>query len=157
MRDYYTEYELFEHKERSLHERRCIDGRITGCGNCVGYCKYCEHPGFLTQRQREQHDCINKQCRYYLPKTKKNRVKKNKDIRPEMLTSVAKYYSEEIDDLRVMRSYLKGDRWVINYITVFGDHNLSNIEKSIEQSTGLPVKMERLNYSFDRCVELILQ
>lgn len=54
----------------SPHHRRCIDGKNTGCGNCVGYCKYNGHPGYLTKELRKKHDCIKKGCNYYVPKTK---------------------------------------------------------------------------------------
>lgn len=53
----------------SPHHRRCINGKITGCGNCVGYCKYNGHPGYLTKELRKQHDCVKKDCNYYVPKT----------------------------------------------------------------------------------------
>jgi hypothetical protein len=49
---------------------RCIDGRRTNCGNCVGYCRYAGHEGFLTRQQRKEHNCIVKRCDYYLPKPK---------------------------------------------------------------------------------------
>ncbi len=54
----------------SPHHRRCIDGRITGCGNCVGYCSFRDHPGYLTKDLRKKHDCIKKACNYYVPKAK---------------------------------------------------------------------------------------
>ena len=54
----------------SPHHRRCINGRKTGCGNCIGYCKYSGHPGYLTKELRKEHDCIKKGCNYYVPKTK---------------------------------------------------------------------------------------
>ena len=56
--------------DNSPHHRRCIDGKVTGCGNCVGYCKFHEHPGYLTKNLRKQHDCIKKGCNYYVPKSK---------------------------------------------------------------------------------------
>ena len=80
---YSAEDSLYTHYEKcskSRINRRCIDGSITGCGNCVGYCQFKGHPGFLTQKQREEHDCINKQCFYYLPKPKRSRCEKNVDI-----------------------------------------------------------------------------
>lgn len=52
------------------HRRRCIDGKITGCGNCVGFCKFNGHPGYLTKELRKKHDCIKKACHYYVPKAK---------------------------------------------------------------------------------------
>lgn len=50
------------------HHRRCIDGKITGCGKCVGYCNYDGHPGYLTKELRKEHDCIKKGCNYYISK-----------------------------------------------------------------------------------------
>ena len=50
------------------HHRRCINGKITGCGNCVGYCNYSGHPGYLTKELRKNHNCIKKGCNYYIPK-----------------------------------------------------------------------------------------
>ena len=61
-------YRSYEAKMQQPHRRRCIDGKITGCGNCIGYCQYREHPGYLTKELRKQHNCIKKGCRYYLPK-----------------------------------------------------------------------------------------
>lgn len=63
-----TEYELLEEQCHSKFDRRCIDGRIRGCGKCVGYCKNVDHPGFLTRDQRKEHDCIGKGCHYYVSK-----------------------------------------------------------------------------------------
>lgn len=31
----------------SGYNRKCIDGKITSCSNCVGYCQYNKHPGFF--------------------------------------------------------------------------------------------------------------
>ena len=59
-----------EKRQGAPHHRRCIDGKITGCGNCVGYCTFQEHPGYLTKQLRKEHDCIKKNCHYYQPKEK---------------------------------------------------------------------------------------
>lgn len=64
-------YVYYDKIYSSSYNRRCIDGKITGCGNCVGYCTYIEHSGFLTKQQRQEHNCIKKNCFYYLPKPKK--------------------------------------------------------------------------------------
>ena len=52
------------------YNRRCIDGHITGIGNCVGYCLYEGHPGYLTKSLRKEHDCIKKNCYHYEPKVR---------------------------------------------------------------------------------------
>lgn len=52
------------------YNRRCIDGTVTGCGKCVGYCTFYEHEGFLTKELRKKHDCLRKGCRYYVARVK---------------------------------------------------------------------------------------
>lgn len=63
-------YSSIEQTQKSPHHRRCINGQITGCGNCVGYCSFHEHPGYLTQQLRKEHNCIKKGCHYYRAKEK---------------------------------------------------------------------------------------
>ena len=63
-------YQLAERKFGDSHDRRLIDGTITSCGKCVGYCMFQDHPGFLTKQQRQAHNCITKQCMYYAAKPK---------------------------------------------------------------------------------------
>ena len=45
-----------------------MDGRVYGCSKCVGYCRYYGHPGFLTGKLRQEHDCLGKGCAHYVPK-----------------------------------------------------------------------------------------
>ena len=69
-------YDYFDRKQKNSYNRRCIDGHITGCGKCIGYCTYQEHSGFLTKQLRKEHNCINKGCFYYLPKPKYEKQQK---------------------------------------------------------------------------------
>lgn len=69
------DYSYFDNKQNHTHNRRTIDGTITGCGKCVGYCQFSEHSGFLTKEQRKEHNCIGKGCHYYLSKPKTEKVK----------------------------------------------------------------------------------
>ena len=63
-------FSSIEKNQHSPHRRICIDGRITGSGNTVGYCRFKEHPGYLTKALRKEHDCVKKGCYYYSPKSK---------------------------------------------------------------------------------------
>lgn len=63
-----NEYHIYEMQTGDRFRLRCIDGRRTSCGNCVGYCRYSGHEGFLTRELRKEHNCLGKQCDYYLPK-----------------------------------------------------------------------------------------
>lgn len=80
-----SDYMSVERKQRSPHRRRCIDGKTTGCGSCVGYCTFIEHPGYLTQQLRKTHNCIKKGCHYYRPKEKPAAAQ------PYLVTVLSKY------------------------------------------------------------------
>ena len=147
-------YVQHEKQSNSRINRRCIDGSLTGCGNCVGYCQYQEHPGFLTQQLRKKHHCINKQCRYYLPKPPKEKHEKIEDISANLL-SLAKQSLGGIDDLCVLNTRHENSMWVIGYITVFGQYNFTEVEEKIQEKSGFTVVLQKLDYSFERCVELI--
>ncbi len=70
---YSSEWNTYSAKERqcrSDYNRRAIDGRIIGSCKCVGYCDYDGHPGFLNEKLRKKHDCIKKNCLYYIAKPK---------------------------------------------------------------------------------------
>lgn len=59
---------LLRTKMQGKINRVCINGQVTSCGNCVGFCRYNGHPGFLTREMRKEHNCIKKGCLYYLAK-----------------------------------------------------------------------------------------
>ena len=147
----YTEYEK---RSPSRTTRRCIDGRITGCGNCVGYCQYIDHPGFLTANQREEHDCINKKCNYYIPKPHTPR-RNIQEEETSLIPRLAQQSVAEYDDLRIMNATQHDHIWIIGYVTVFGEYNFTSIEEQLQKEVGVAVSMQKLNYSFERCVELM--
>ena len=149
-------YLNYEKQSKSRINRRCIDGTVTGCGNCVGYCQYREHPGFLTENLRKEHDCINKQCYYYIAKPQRTKIEKNKDI-SIVLMDLARKLSADIDDFRVINAYQTEIGWVIGYITVFSKQSYSNIANAIQKTVGIQVMMKKMNYTFERCVELICE
>lgn len=68
-----NEYHDYEVQTGDRFCLRCINGHRTSCGNCVGYCRYSGHEGFLTRELRKEHNCLGKQCDYYLPKPRKKR------------------------------------------------------------------------------------
>lgn len=64
-------YEYYEKSSPSVYARKSIDGSIVGCSNCVGFCQFEGHPGFLTKKQRKQHNCISKKMFLLHIKTEK--------------------------------------------------------------------------------------
>ena len=147
-------YIQYENSSKSQVNRRCIDGTITGCGNCVGYCQYQEHPGFLTQKQRKEHNCIKKQCHYYLPKPARQKAAESVDNSSAIL-SLAKRIAKDIDDLSILKIWREGRSWVLGYVTVFGRYDFCDIEQKIREESGSSIIMQKLDYSFENCVELI--
>ena len=65
-----NEYRNYEAQTGDRFRLRCINGHRTTCGNCVGYCRYSGH------ELRKEHNCLGKQCDYYLAKPRKERKEK---------------------------------------------------------------------------------
>ena len=149
-------YAFYEQQNSSAHHRRCIDGKITGCGNCVGYCQYKKHPGFLTEKLRMEHYCICKGCYYYLPKPKnEKRPLKAAQISQSILNTV----TEALVGYEGMR-VLQADKcpsggWQLKYVTITNEYHIPSIEKKLSACVGDIISMIRLNCDFEKAVQLI--
>lgn len=151
-------YLYYENKSGSRYDRRCIDGRITGCGNCVGYCEFHGHSGFLTAEQRRKHSCIEKGCHYYLPKVKQEKLKKEVDQRPGEIVSIASALISTLEGMRIM----KADRepsggWLVKYISITNGYSIDAIEYDISTAVGEAITLVKLHYDFERAAQLIFQ
>lgn len=71
--DYYSAEKRYA--RRTAHARRSIDGVEVGSSRCVAFCRFDGHPCFLTEKQRREHDCLGKDCRYYLAKPDRQKEK----------------------------------------------------------------------------------
>ncbi len=152
----YEEYQKMEEKYGQGHNRKCIDKKITGCGKCVGYCKYAGHPGFLTESLRASHDCITKGCMYYLPKPE--RIRSIPEITNPACTllEMAKNAVAGMEGLKVTRVMNNNDSWIANYVTLSNEYHLEPIEKLINKQSGLKFSFRRLNLDFDTCVQIVM-
>lgn len=152
------DYLYFEKEEKSSHNRRCIDGHITGCGKCVGYCQYAGHSGFLTQELRREHDCLGKGCFYYLPKIKQKHPQKVSDTSPEQVVTVASKLLAQYEGLRILKAEKasKGG-WLLKYVTITNDYSISSIELQLSTEIGEPAVMVNLNYDFEKAAKLIFR
>lgn len=152
-------YEKYEKQCRHKFNRVCIDGKITGCGNCVGYCRYDGHPGFLTDKHRRDHQCVEKNCFHYVEKPARMR-KQRKKIHNEFhdtLLSLAKSKTGLMEGLLIINANQDSlGSWQLGYITISNEYTLSHLAREIRQELGCDVEFDRLNYSFDRCVQLIM-
>lgn len=150
------DYSYYDGKQNHTHNRRCIDGTITSCGKCVGYCQFSEHRGFLTKEQRKEHNCIVKGCYYYLPKPKAGKTRSTiKNYTTEIIQKSSEVIAnlEGIKIIRAEKSSQGG--WKLKYVTLTNDYSISDLEKLISSVLGQRTVMQRLNYDFETTVQLI--
>ncbi len=141
---------------RQGHERRCIDGRITGSGNCIGYCTFDEHSGFLTRELRKEHDCIKKGCRYYLPKAKKHEtVGTASDKSPQILRRAVQLFSDTETAVPLRAQSESIFDYTVSYVTITNEVPVCKAEKILSEEFGVNVSFRRLDYDFDTCVKIL--
>jgi len=152
-----NDYNTYDSKESSTHNRKCIDGSTTGCNNCIAYCEYEGHPGFLTESLKAKHNCEEKKCKYYLPKPRNvNRINmKDRDNEIKNIATIASTATSSMEGLRVMRATKsEGGSWVIYYVTIAG-YSLDSVELEMEQHLGEKVEFAKLEYSFEIATALV--
>ena len=150
------DYTYYDSKQKNPHNRRCIAGRITGCSKCVGYCTYENHSGFLTEQLCKKHNCLEKGCYYFLPKTKQDRTSNNHFNVSDNIVSIASNLTEPFEGLKVLRATQKGTgEWGIKYVAISDTYPIKKIEKQISEAVGESVIMINLNYDFELSAKLI--
>lgn len=150
-------YDQIESRQRTGYNRTCINGVITGCGKCIGYCQYKGHPGYLTENLRKEHSCIEKKCFYYIPKPKRKKSANEKSSLPNRLLSSAVRMTAQMEGLRIMSVREKSQsHWQINYVTISNEYSIEDLASNLEHDFQIKTTFNRLNYSFDRTAQLIL-
>lgn len=149
------DYAYLDKTQGDAHHRRCIDGRITGRGNCVGYCQCNEHPGFLTARHCTEHRCEQKGCHYFMPKLRQEKSPaKRPDAGAEIVTIAAQAISA-FEGMKIMRADKTDGGWRLKYITLSNDYPIGRIAENISEAIGESVVMINLNYDFELAAQLI--
>lgn len=150
------DYAYYDSRQKSPHHRRCIDGCVTGCGNCVGYCTYEGHSGFLTEQLCKEHNCIEKGCYYFLPKPKQERIPSNKNCVSDNIISIAAELTESLEGMKILRATKNSNgQWKIKYVTISDMYPIKTIENQISEAVGETVIMINLNYDFEVAAKLI--
>lgn len=146
-------YAYYEGKSRSRINRICIDGRVTGCGKCVGYCQYGEHPGFLTKDLRKQHDCVKRKCYHYVPKTKKEKrqIKNQTGTYLDKIGGVLQPY----EGMKVLGVDETDGGLILRYITITNGYSMEDLTEVLEERFGRSIIWRKLDYSFDVCAKLL--
>lgn len=150
------DYSYYEEKCGNSKNRRCIDGRITGSGNCVGYCTYNAHGGFLTKELREAHNCIEYGCFYYLQKVKLKKPQVENINRSSEVVKMASDVISAYEGIRIMDAIeRKNGGWIVKYVSITNEYSIKAIENRISAIVGESITLLNLNYDFDRAVQLI--
>ncbi len=153
-----NQYLQFEKKGGSGYNRISIDGRTVGCSNCVGYCQYRGHQGFLTKEQREKHNCIGKGCDYYLEKPKTTNKDKNKvfDLSSEILKTVTerlvKKESIKAIDVKQKNCY----EYEVYFVAITNELYIEQLIEDLTDVYNVKISFVQRLYSFDTCVNIIL-
>lgn len=146
-------YSYYDRKSRSRINRVCIDGRVTGCGKCVGYCQYIGHPGFLTKELRKQHNCINKNCYYYVskPKREKTRIESRSGVYLNEINCVLRPY----EGMKVLGVDETNEGLLLRYVTITNCYPLDELSRLLTYKFGCSIIWKKLDYSFDVCAKLL--
>lgn len=150
------DYSYIDKVQKGNHRRHCIDGRITGRGNCVGYCQFSDHPGFLTADQCAEHRCLEKGCHYFLPKSRQEKVVSEKSDTQSEIVSIASKAISAFEGMKIMRAEKSntGD-WRVKYIAISDSYPIKEITQNISKAIGETVVMINLNYDFEIAARLI--
>lgn len=153
-----SEYAFYDSHSKSKYNRISIDGTVVGCSRCVGYCKYDMHPGFLTEKMRKVHHCIEKGCNYYLEKDKYE--KKDRKVGNDYLLQIeksAKEHTSELEGMRIMRVVKNNDAYIsVHYVAITNQYFLDECSELLSRLYGCAIRFKRLDYDFDTCVKLIM-
>lgn len=150
-------YELYEKRSPSQYVRRCIDNTVTGSNKCTGYCQYSGHPGFLTYKHQKEHNCIEKQCFYYLekPKREKSTTSLSQDMSEYIFARVKKIMIDN-EFVRILRvENTKYHQYTAFYVTITNECGFENCISDIQQELGVELEFVKLDYDFDKCVALL--
>ncbi len=151
------DYAYLDKAQSDPYRRRCIDGRITGRGNCVGYCQCGEHPGFLTAGHCAAHHCEEKGCHYFMPKLRREKAScKRPDKQSEIVIAAMRAISA-FEGMKIMRADKTNDGWQLKYITISDAYPISRIEQNISSEIGETVVMINLNYDFETAAALLFR
>ena len=135
-------------------ERRCIDGTTTGRNLCRGYCNYAGHRGFLTEPLMRSHSCEQKNCVYFAPKLKHNRMRLPAPQPAAELLRAAQELTAAMEGLRLMNCVYTGGRYRITYAAAAG-YDLGPVGRALRETTGTEPEFKQLKCDFEAACKLV--
>lgn len=159
----------------SLYEKplRTIDGSFCKESQKVGYCKCDLHRGFLTKNLMEEHDCLGKECIWFVKdenapywqyKAKKKEARKTGKALKKEIATKEKYYLEKMRELTREDSdfYIVNVEWnekekqydvrVITFAFIDFPYYVSKFKKACD---NIDFKFMPIKASYDKKREII--
>lgn len=150
------------HCRTNDHSRKCINGKYTGCNKCVGYCQYEGHPGYLNEQLRRDHQCLEKNCFYYLDKIKTSKSKEDScskykdDFEKLTILDTIKDKYSSLEGIKFLKSVPNNNGYTILYVTLSNAYPINNMQIEVSESIGRSIVFQKLDYDFDEIVNIIL-
>ena len=136
------------------HRNKLINGRYTGCADCVGYCRCRQHEGFLNEKLRAEHGCLGKNCTHY-EEIRKPPKRPKAPQNEKLVLTYANELLAQTEGVKAHNVEKVREVYIIHYVTVTNAVCFENTVRAIAARFGSPVRFERSNYDYDVCAHMI--
>lgn len=164
---YYTKEPIIIDHDCDKRIKYFIDGRKRKEKECMGFCACCDHPGYLTKKMMNHHDCDGKCCKWFLIdvdfEKNENKISKQNSLLQEkqnmiekgLLLEQCRQASSDYEGIKIMSAEKEATRVLIKYVAIasFDEERLKReiIEKLLIDN----IEFEMLNYDFETSVKII--
>lgn len=146
--------------DKEALRRMSIDKTSIEAVHCVGYCRYEEHEGYLTKRLMNRHGCIVNKCPHFYRKIKNPSLQKSSAmpktaVTEKQILDYAQKITAKYEDLKMVKvQKTRAFEWTVYYATIC-QIDLSHELKDICEHFHTAVRFEKLNYDFDKTVQIV--
>lgn len=146
-------------EEKEILRRIGIDKTSIDAVHCVGYCRYEAHEGYLTKRLINCHGCIFKKCPHFYRKIKSPNMQKanvpKAALTEKQILDYAQKITAQYEDLKMVKVQKTGAfEWTVYYATIC-QIDLKHELEDICNHFHITVHFEKLNYNFDKTVQIV--
>lgn len=150
--------------EETGDSRRCrlIDNKVSSRSKVKGYCASSHHPGYLTEKQIKQHQCIEKECKYlyYIKQENKERNFPIEIEIEDISEKVVKKANEAIkpyEGIRIIKAeYNSKDLWNLYYAAI-ASYNMKTITDVIKKKLNTNIKLHKMSLDFETSSKLVFE
>ncbi len=150
--------------EETGDPRRCrlIDNKVSSRSKVKGYCASSHHPGYLTEKQIKQHQCIEKECKYlyYIAQEEKKRnfqIEIEIEDISEKVVSKANKAIKSYEGIRIIKAeYDMNNFWNLHYAAI-ASYDIEKIEGVIRKKLNTSIKLHNMNLDFETSSRLVFE